>query len=122
MSGLCSGIVSSTTWATGIVTVEALIAKFETELNILERLVTSSVEALESLENQTEQAIGVMKRELTLVIQWESATINVENTLNDYTVEQMKKILAYQNTFKTSIEVLQTSAQAFFDNAAKETF
>ena len=88
----------------------------------MERLVTSSFEALESLENKTEQAIVVMQKELNLVIQWESATKNVENTMNDFTVEEMKQVLAFQNIFATSIEGLKNSAQAFYDNTAKETF
>jgi hypothetical protein len=120
--GFCSGIVTTTTWATGIASVEVQIAKFKTELEILERLVTNSFEALESLENKTEQAIAVMKRELTLVIKWESATKDVGNNMSDFTVEQMKQVLAFQNTFKKNIEGLKTSAQAFYDNAAKETF
>ena len=121
-SGFCSGIVTSATWGTALVSVETKIEQFETELNKLERLVTSSFEALESLENKTEQAIAVMQKELNLVIQWESATKNVENTMNDFTVEEMKQVLAFQKTFANSITELKISAQAFYDNSAKENF
>ena len=121
-SGFCSGIVTTTTWATGLASVEAKIVQFETELNILKRLVTASFESLESLENKTDHAIVVMRKELNLVIQWESATKIVENSMNDYTIEEMKQVLAFQKTFANSITELKISAQAFYDNSAKENF
>jgi hypothetical protein len=121
-SGFCSGLVTTSTWATGIASVESKIAEFETELNILKRLVEKSFDTLESLEKKTDQAIIVMRNELNLVIQWESATEIVENSLNDYTVEEMKQVLAFQNIFANSIEKLKIAAQAFYDNAAKENF
>ena len=88
-SGFCSGIVTTTTWTTGLASVEAKIVQFETEPYILKRLVTASFESLESLENKTDHAIVVMRKELNLVIQWESATKIVENSMNDYTIEEI---------------------------------
>ena len=58
-------------------------------------MVTASFESLESLENKTDHAIVVMRKELDLVIQWESATKIVENSMNDYTIEEMKQVLGY---------------------------
>lgn len=118
--GFCSGLITTATWATSIASVESKIAEFETELNILERSVEKSFETLESLDKKTDQAIIVMRNELNLVIQWESATEIVENSLNDYTVEEMKQVLAFQNIFANSIEKLKIAAQAFYNNAAKE--
>ena len=120
LSGFCSGIVSSTTWVTGLTSVELKIQQFETELNNLERLVTSSFKALEYLEKKTEREIVVMRKELNLVIKWESAAGNVENSMKDYTVEEMKQVLAFQNIFANSIKELKASAKAFSNNAVKE--
>ena len=120
LSGFFSGIVTSTTWVTGLTSVELKIQQFETELNNLERLVTSSFKALEYLEKKTEREIVVMRKELNLVIKWESAAGNVENSMKDYTVEEMKQVLAFQNIFANSIKELKASAKAFSNNAVEE--
>ena len=113
LSGFFSGIVTSTTWVTGLTSVELKIQQFETELNNLERLVTSSFKALEYLEKKTERAIVAMRKELNLVMKWEGAAGNVENSMKNYTVEEMKQVLAFQNIFANSIKELKASAKAY---------
>ena len=113
LSDFRSEIVTSTTWVTGLTSVELKIQQFETELNNLERLVTSSFKALEYLEKKTERAIVAMRKELNLVMKWEGAAGNVENSMKNYTVEEMKQVLASQNIFANSIKELKASAKAY---------
>jgi hypothetical protein len=115
--GFCSGIVTTGTWITTAASAEAAIAKYGAEIKSLEKQVDKAIVHLGKLDQAAEGAVELMTNEMNLVIKWQAASDNVENTINDYTIEQMQAIKAFQNVFANSIRKLKNAAQGFYDFA-----
>jgi len=115
--GFCSGLVTSSTWAATVATVETAIADYTKEIQQIETQVGNAIIRLGNLDKSTEEAIKLMTNEMNLVITWEAAAKNVERTMTDFTYEQMQAVLAFQNIFKNSVVRLKEAAQNFYDFA-----
>jgi len=118
--GICSGVVTTGTWIAGATTAETAIAKYGVEIKSLEEQVDKAIASLGNLDQSTEAAIKLMTKEMNLVITWQAAAKNVENTINDFTYEQMQAIKAFQNIFANSIGKLKSAAKNFYDFASSE--
>jgi hypothetical protein len=116
--GFCSGIVTTGTWISTAASAEAAIAKYGAEIKSLENQVDNAIIQLGKLDQTAENAVELMTNEMNLVIKWESAALNIENTINDYTIEQMQAIKAFQNIFANSITKLKAAAYNFYNFAS----
>ena len=110
-------MVTTSTWAATAATVETAIADYKKEIQQIETQVGNAIIRLGKLDKSTEEAIKLMTNEMNLVITWEAAAKNVENTMTDFTYEQMQAVLAFQNIFKNSVVRLKEAAQNFYDFA-----
>jgi hypothetical protein len=118
--GVCSATVSTTTWAATAATAEVAINKYRGEIEALEDQVDNAIKHLKKLDQSTEGAVELITDEMNLVIRWQAAADNVENTINDFSLEQLQAIRAFQSIFANSISKLKNAAQGFYDFASSE--
>merc|ERR1712038_875189 len=105
--GICSGVVSTITWGSTITSAEMAISNYGSEIERVETQVDNAIERLGKLDLTTKDAVKLINNEMNLVITWQAAAKNVENTMNDF-----------QNIFANSIGKLKTAAQNFHDFAS----
>jgi len=115
--GLCSGIGIGIANGVAEAKIEKQIAKFKGELRALEAQTANAIEHLHDLDNVAENAADAMKVELNLVIKWKAANENMEDTLNDLTVDDIEKIKSNRFEFVTSVKALKVAAQDYYDFA-----
>jgi len=116
--GICSGVVSTITWGSTITSAEMAISNYGSEIERVENQVDNAIERLGKLDLTTKEAVKLITNEMNLVITWQAAAKNVENTMNDFTIEQMQAIKAFQNIFANSVGKLKTAAQNFHNFAS----
>lgn len=82
------------------------------EIKSLEKQVDTAIIQLGELDQTAENAVTLMTNKINLMAKWQEVAENVENTIADFTMEQIQSIDAFQNTFANSIKRLKTSAYA----------
>jgi len=115
--GFCSGIITTSTWAVSVATVETKIAEYKFELQALEEQAKRALEDLDNLDDVVGLTIETLTTELMLIDNWSRAVEKVEKSLNSFTADQLKEYALYKEKFLTTIGKLKKSA----DNLTKYT-
>jgi len=115
--GFCSGLVTTTTWAATAATIETTISEFKEEMKQMTDQLENAKARIKNLNNKSNLAVDILTDEMNLIINWEASAENVQNIMNDFTYEQIKRIVAFQKIFGASITKLKTAAQNFIDFA-----
>jgi len=115
--GFCSGLVTTTTWATTAATIETQISEFKEEMKQMTDQLENAKARIKNLNNKSDLAVDILTDEMNLIINWEASAENLQNIMNDFTYEQIKRIVAFQKIFGASITKLKTAAQNFIDFA-----
>ena len=121
ISGLCSAIVTTSTWTGSIAGVEASIADYTDELAQLETAVNGVLSQIKDVEGTVDDYIKFLEEELarTDLRDWEVAADNVKAKLALFSVEELQRVAAYQKIFVKNLDELNASAQAFLDQGAE---
>ena len=109
--------MTTTTWGTLAPTAEIAINNYKGEITALKDQVNNAIKFMKKLDQSTEGAVELITHEMNLVIRWQAAADNVENTINDFTPEELQDIRAFQSIFANSIRKLKNAAQGFYDFA-----
>ena len=119
ISGLCSTIVTSATWTTSVIGVEAAIAEYKGELAQLETAANGVLGQIKGLEGTVDDSIKFLEEELVILQKWEVAASNVKGKMALFSVEELQRVAAFQKIFVKNLDDLNASAQAFLDQGAQ---
>jgi len=114
--GICTGLMVSG-WGGTAIGVESHLQDFRHELAALKNQVDTSRTRIGNLETTTEKAVTLLEKELLPVIHWENAAINVDESIEFYTMAQ---IPTARIQFAASISDLKSAAQEYYDYATRE--
>jgi len=118
--GICSGTITTITWASVAASAESAIAKYKAEVKALENQVDNAINQLGKLDQTTKAATRLMTTEMNLVIRWQSAAKVVEDTIDGISYEQLQVVKGFQNIFAHSIAKLKAAAQGYYDFASSD--
>ena len=101
---------------------EARIATYKDKLEKLEKAATGVMGKIKELEGKVDDTIGFLERELVIIDKWAVDADVVKGTLSTFSVEQLKRVAAFQEIFVTNVDDLEASAKAFLDQDAEIVF
>lgn len=113
--GFCSATITPGTWVASVAGVEAEIAKYKGELAKLETLTNGVLGQIKDLEATVDGAIKFLEQELIILQKWEVAADNVKTYITLFSVDDLKRVAAFQMIFVKNLDDLSVSAQAFLD-------
>jgi len=115
--GFCSGVITTGSWTVSVATVETKIAEYKAELQALQEQTKLAVKDLDTLDDASENAIGILSTELELINNWSMAVERVEKSMAIFTPDQLKEYAAYKDKFIIGISKLRKSAGNFIKSA-----
>jgi len=117
--GLCSAIVTTSVWGGSFVGVEASIENYKSELAKLETVTSGVLGQIIVLEETVTESIQFLEQELVILQSWEVAADSVKAKMALFSVDDLKRVAAFQKIFVKNLDDLGASAQAFLDQGAQ---
>ena len=111
--------MTTSTWAVTATGVEASIVDYKGELGKLRTATNGVLGQIKDLEGTMDDSIKFLEQELVILQRWEVAADNVKGKMALFSVEELKRIAAFQKVFVTSLDDLGASAQEFLDQGAE---
>jgi len=120
--GACSGAATSTCWITASTANYNLSSAAETTsqnyLDTVETLLEKTqgmIDDFDDLGEIIDGAIGFLEDELKLLTSWKEAAINVQDDIDNWTVDELKSVGPFQDIFKASVTELHNIALEFLN-------
>ena len=117
--GICSGVVTTSTWTGSVAGVETAIAEYKGELEKLETATTGVLGQIRSLEGTVTKSIKFLEQELIILQTWEVSASTVKKHIASFSVEDLKRVAAFQKIFEKGLDSLAGSAQSFLNQGAQ---
>jgi len=109
--GICSGIVTTTTWTISVSSVETTIADYTAELKALEKQTELALMDLHTLDEACETTIETLSSELQLIRNWSEAVEKVKKSLVIFSADELKEYAKYKDKFLSTISKLKRAAE-----------
>merc|ERR1712018_944985 len=109
--GICSGIVTTSTWTISVSTLETTIADYTAELKALEKQTELALMDLHALDEACETTIETLSSELQLIRNWSEAVEKVKKSLVIFSADELKEYARYKDKFLSTISKLKRAAE-----------
>jgi len=114
-SGLCSGIVSTSTIASTIAAVELKIAQVTAKLKELEENVEAATDDVDSVGEAIGTLEGFLVKETAILVNWLASVKTMDTTIQRASYESFSRLPVFREIFTASLMQLQDAAQLFLD-------
>merc|ERR1712038_1712354 len=114
-SGLCSGIVSTSTIASTVAAVELKIAQVTTKLQELEENVEAATEDVDQVGGAIETLEHFLVKETAILVNWLASVNTMDTTIQRASYESFSRLPVFREIFSASLSQLQDAAQLFLD-------
>jgi len=111
--------VTTSTWTGSVAGVETAIAEYKGELEKLETATTGVLGQIRSLEGTVTKSIKFLEQELIILQTWEVSASTVKKHIASFSVEDLKRVAAFQKIFEKGLDSLAASAQSFLSQGAQ---
>jgi len=117
--GICSGVVTTSTWTGSVAGVETAIAEYKGELEKLETATTGVLGQIRRLEETVTKSIKFLEEELIILQTWDVSASTMKKHIASFSVEDLKRVAAFQKIFEKGLDSLAGSAQSFLNQGAQ---
>merc|ERR1712012_374901 len=97
------------------VTVGMIVAEYKSELEKLETATTGVLGQIRSLEETVTKSIKFLEEELIILQTWDVSASTMKKHIASFSVEDLKRVAAFQKIFEKAIDSLAASAQSFLN-------
>ena len=111
--GFCSGIITTTVWATTAASVEATISAYSESIESLAGITQNFITSLSELDSLTEGAVEFLEREIQIIIEWEENAMDSQEIIEEFTEEEMEEIHSYQDEIRSALTGLMEAVNKF---------
>jgi len=111
--GFCSGIITTTVWATTAASVEATISAYSESIESLAGITQNFITSLSELDSLTEGAVEFLEREIQIIIEWEENAMDSQEIIEEFTEEEMEEIHSYQDEIRSAVSGLMEAVNKF---------
>ena len=111
--GFCSGVITTTVWATTAASVEATIGAYSKSIESLAGITQNFITSLSELESLTDGAVEFLEREIQIIIEWEENAMDSQEIIDEFTEEEMEEIYSYQDEIRSAVSGLMEAVNKF---------
>merc|ERR1719411_329355 len=113
--GFCSGIITTTVWATTVGSVEGTIAEYSKSIESLTEVTGKFIESLAELDTLTDGAVEFLEEEILIVIEWEENASNSVEIIDEFTEEELEEYTGYQDEIRSALTGLMEAVKLFLN-------
>jgi len=113
--GFCSGIVTTSVWATTATSVELTIESYTQNIENLEEITGNFIESLADITSLTDGAIEFLEEEVLIIIRWEANAQDSEKIIDEFTEEELEEYNGYQSEIRSSLTGLMGAVEKFLN-------
>ena len=113
--GYCSGIITTSVWATTATSVELTIESYKQNIENLEEITGNFIESLADLTSLTDGAIEFLEEEVLIIISWEANAQESEEIIDEFTEEELEEYNGYQSEIRSSLTGLMGAVEKFLN-------
>merc|ERR1712038_1906948 len=113
--GFCSGIITTSVWATTATSVELTIESYTQNIENLEEITGNFIESLSDLTSLTDGAIEFLEEEVLIILSWEANAQESEEIIDEFTEKELEEVNSYQPEIRSTLTGLMGAVEKFLN-------